>query len=43
MEKGLNSAQNTIELHVEYMNCDIAVYCQQLDYGYEIRIFGGHR
>lgn len=43
MEKGLNSAQNTIELHVEYMNCDIAVYCRQLDYGYEIRIFGGHR
>lgn len=42
MEKELNFRQNTIELHAEYMNCDIAAYCQQLDYGYEIRILGGH-
>ena len=39
----MNSRQNIIELHAEYMDCDIVVYCQQLDYGYEIRILGGHR
>lgn len=43
MEKELNSRENIIELHAQYMNCDIAAYCQQLDYGYEIRILGGHR
>lgn len=43
MEKEPNSRQNIIELNAQYMNCDIAVYCQQLDYGYEIRILGGHR
>ena len=31
------------ELHKNFLNCDIAVYCQQLDYGYEIRILGGQR
>ena len=31
------------ELHKNFLNCDIAVYCQQLDYGHEIRILGGQR
>ena len=31
------------ELHKNFLNCEIAVYCQQLDYGYEIRILGGQR
>ena len=31
------------ELHKKFLDCDIAVYCQQLDYGYEIRILGGQR
>lgn len=39
MDGGLNA----IELHAEFLNREIMVYCQQLDYGYEIRILGGHR
>lgn len=39
MDGGLNA----IELHAKFLDCEIIVYCQQLDYGYEIRIFGGHR
>lgn len=39
MDGGLNE----IELHAEFLSREIMVYCQQLDYGYEIRILGGQR
>ena len=41
MEKHADFGRKTIVLCAEYMNCDISVHCQQLDYGYEVRIFGG--
>ena len=42
MEKHAAFGRKTFVLCTEYMNCDISVHCQQLDYGYEVRIFGGH-
>lgn len=41
MEKHADFGRKTIVLCTEYMNCAISVHCQQLDYGYEVRIFGG--
>lgn len=39
----MDGGLNTTELHAEFLNHEITVYCQRLDYGYEIRIFGGQR
>ena len=38
MEKHADFGRKTIVLCAEYMNCDISVHCQQLDYGHKENI-----